>query len=149
MLATALTWGAGFGVLHLTLVTLQYSGAPAVRDTAARLAVWGTLAWAIVGALGGLAFGALVVALERRRTLATLSLTRFALLGLLAGACLMLLPAGAYALLGGTVQAGALAFTGGLGAALGGGIASASLWLARRGARELGAGRANALPPVT
>ncbi len=115
-----------------------------------RLAVWGTLAWAVLGALSGLAFGALVIALERRRTLATVSLGRFAFMGLLAGGTLMLLPYGAYALVGGTVEAAALVVMGSMGAALGGGIASASLWLARRAARaELGAGRATTLPPVT
>lgn len=150
LLSTALTWGAAFGGFHLALAALQLGVQPTLSPTASRVLVWGAVAWTILGAFSGLAFGAFVVTLERRRTLATLSARRFTLWGALAGAGIVALPFAAYALRGGSATLGSAGILIGAGGVLGLGGAATSLRLARRATPgALRVGEAGLLPPVT
>jgi len=142
VLGTALVWAMAWLVIG-SAVGL-HAGVRTPTPGAARFVAWMAAGWALWGAVSGALFALAVLALERRRTLAQLSIWRVATWGALGA---LALPAAFLCFVwgaGGSVTWQGVVVTLPTSAALGAGCAASTLALAQRNSAAVGDGSGRA-----
>lgn len=133
LLGTSLAWAGVFGVLSLAFTGLALLRLPAGTPAPWRMFRGTLLVWSAFGFCSGVIFSGLLIALERGRTLGSVSSRRFSAWGIVAGVLVPLYPCalllGRAMMPGGWLTASLVC---GIGGMIGLTIAQASLRVARR-----------------